>query len=230
MITAWSWTRYSDYKQCPRKFKYKHVDRMAEKKSPALARGGAVHDAAAEYIKGGKAPMPAELKAFAAEFKFLRAEFKKRPFIVEDDWAFRKDWSQTKWDDWTDCWLRIKLDCARLLPGNALSILDWKTGKHRPQNRQQYTEQLELYALGALVRFPDVDAVHPQLVYLDAEVIYPSDRESLVFKRADVDRLKETWIARTTPLFTDTTHAPNKTVLCGWCSFSKKKGGGPCEF
>ena len=229
MIKAWSWTRYADYKQCPRKFKYKHIDRLKEAKSDALLRGASVHEDAAMYITGKSKTMPKELKAFATEFKALRAEYKKEPFIVEDDWAFNKDWGQTTWFA-EDAWLRIKLDLARLLPNNALSILDLKTGKFRQQNAQQYREQLELYALAALIRLPDVDAVHPQLVYLDAEIVHPGDRETLKYTQGNVATLKATWLRRVDPMFTATEHPPNKTVLCGWCSFSGKKHRGPCEY
>lgn len=225
MITSWSWTKYSDYRQCPRKFKYKYIDRLKEEKSDALARGSEIHDLAASYIRGKLRQLPKELKAFTIEFKALRAQYKKEPFIVEDSWAYKQDWSIVEWFD-ADAWLRVKLDCARPIAPKVLSIVDFKTGKFRPS--PQYTEQLELYALAALARFSDVTAVHPQLVYLDAEVVYPADRETLKFTQHDVDRLKALWHTRIRTMFSDGTYIPNKSVLCGWCSFRKAKGG-PCE-
>lgn len=226
MIKSWSWTRYSDYKQCPRKFKYKYIDKLQEEKSPALLRGAEIHDLAASYIIGHIKQLPEELKAFTTEFKMLRAQYKKKKFIVEDSWAYKTDWSTTKWDDWQHAWLRVKLDCARPISKKVLSIIDFKTGKFRPS--PQYMEQLELYGLAALAKFPDIEVVHPQLVYLDAVVVHPPDRESLKFTQDDLPRLKQLWHERTRAMFTDTKHETNKSVLCGWCSFRKIKGG-PCE-
>lgn len=226
MIKSWSWTRYSDYKQCPRKFKYKYIDKLKEEKSDALTRGAEIHDLIASYITGKIKQLPEELKAFATEFKALQREYKKKKFIVEDEWAYTSDWSATKWDDWNHVWLRMKLDCARPIGKGVLSVVDWKTGKFRPS--PQYEEQLELYAVAALAKFPDIDTVHPQLVYIDAEIVHPPSRDALKFTREDLPRLQVLWHERTRPMFTDKTHETNKSVLCGWCAFRKVKGG-PCE-
>ena len=42
-VTAWSYSRYADYTQCPLKFKLKHIQRLPTKGSPAMDRGSAIH-------------------------------------------------------------------------------------------------------------------------------------------------------------------------------------------
>lgn len=234
-FTSWSFSRYSDYRQCPLKAKLKHLDKIAEPPNEAMARGGQIHKLAEDYIKGRLARLPAELKAFAADFKKLRALFKKitSGTVVEDNWAFTKDWDPTQWDNWTACAVRIKLDCAHWEDLTTLIITDWKTGKFRPELNADYLEQLELYALAALLLFPHAEQVKPRLAYLDVGVTYPAPEAELVFTPADVPRLKKLWAKRTKPMLSDTKFAPRPNDKCCWCfyrSSNKINGGGQCKF
>ncbi len=113
-LTSWSFSRYSQYQQCPAKAKYKFLEKRPEPSGPALVRGDMVHKAGEAYLRGTSAKLIPELKAFAGEFKDLRARKRKDPasVSVEETWAFRKDWSRTVYNDWNGCWLRIKVDIA----------------------------------------------------------------------------------------------------------------------
>ena len=71
-LTSWSFSRYSDYKQCPLKAKLKHLDKISEPPNEAMARGAAIHTLAEKYIKGEGRSLPPELKLFKDEFKKLR--------------------------------------------------------------------------------------------------------------------------------------------------------------
>lgn len=226
--TSWSFSRYSDYKQCPLKFKLKHIDKIKEPPNDAMARGGAIHKLAEDYIKGIGRALPPELKKFKVEFKVLRKQFKKsvNGMSVEDNWSFTKDWGKTTWNDWINCCVRIKLDCA-VESNNVMIISDWKTGKFRPEMYLDYFEQLELYALAALLLHPHVTEVRPRLVYLDEGTIYPT--EPLIFTQADVPKLKKIWAGRTKAMLNDTKFAPKPNSKCCWCFFSASKNG-PCKY
>lgn len=230
-ITAWSFSRYSVYKQCPALAKYKFIDKLKEPGSPAMERGAEIHTKAEQYIKGQIRSMPAELKLFADEFKELRKQYKKKisGMVVEDSWSFTKNWSETTWNDWVNCWLRIKLDCAHHLDGETLIISDWKTGKFRAEMNEEYVEQLELYALAALILMPHLSEVRPRLVYVDSGTIYPPADKPLVFVRADVPKLKKLWEKRTKAMMNDIRFSPRPNDKCRWCHFSKSKGG-QCKF
>src|SRR5260370_28755544 len=96
--TSWSFSRYSDYKLCPLKFKLKHLLKLREPSNTAMERGALIHKLCEDYIKGiSAAKLPPELKSFEKDFKELRTKFKKisQTMVVEDNWAFTKDWAET---------------------------------------------------------------------------------------------------------------------------------------
>jgi len=234
-ITSWSYSRYSDYKQCPFKAKLKHVDKLKEPPNEAMARGAQIHNLAEDYLKGKIKTLPKELKAFADEFKKLRKQYKKsiNGMVVEDNWAFTKTWDETQWNNWTHCWVRIKLDCAHHEDDITLIITDWKTGKYREDQNDDYLEQLELYALAAFLLHDHIEIVKPRLVYLDVNTIYPPPEVTIEFTRKDIPALKKKWEKRVKPMLTDTIFAPKPNRFCNWCHFRKANaanGGGQCKF
>lgn len=234
--TSWSFSRYSDYKQCPLKFKLKHLDKIKEPPNQAMARGAAIHTLAEQYIKSKIAHLPPELKLFESELKALRKQFKKsiNGMVVEDNWSFTKDWQETEWNNWVHCWVRIKLDCAHHESDDILIVTDWKTGKFRTEMNEDYVEQLELYALAALLLHPHLKEVRPRLAYLDQGTVYPEEDEPLIFMPKDIDRLKKIWANRTKAMMNDTTFAPKPNDKCRWCFYgqSGKANGGPglCKY
>ena len=230
-ITAWSFSRYSTYKQCPAKAKYLYIDRLKEPSSEALENGARVHDLAEKYIKGQIRSLPPELKGFADDFKAHRKQYAKKihGMVVEDQWAFTNTWSETAWNDWVKCWVRIKIDCAHHLDEETLRVRDWKTGKFRENMNEEYIEQLELYALSSLMLHSHIKKVQVELVYLDQGLVYPPADKPMIFSREDIPRLKKLWEKRVTPMLKDKRFAPRANDKCRWCHFSKAKGG-PCKF
>lgn len=214
-IKAWSYSRYATYKECPAKAKYKFIDKLPEPPAPAMERGDKIHKMAEAYLKGWNPILPTELKLFAPQFKLLK---ESKP-IVEDTWAFRTDWSQTKWDDWFGCWLRVKLDAASL-DGNTLYVIDHKTGKMR----DGYDDQLSLYALAGMLVHPSVTTVSTQMWFLD--------QGEAVVKEYSMDDRKDLqlgWEKRVKKMTTDEMFKPNPGNACRFCHFSKSKGG-PCQY
>lgn len=234
-IKAWSFSTYADYKLCPSKVYYKKVLKLKEPPNAAMERGDQIHKLAERYIKGDiPVKIPPELALFEKEFKELRAKFRKisQSMVIEDSWAMTKAWEETAWNDWAGCWLRLKLDCAFHVDDTTLRINDWKTGKFREDKNEDYQEQLELYALVALILHDHIQTVTPFLVYLDQGVVYPSkpeDAERMTYTRDMIPALKKTWEKRTRALLSDTVFAPRPNNLCGWCFF-RKDNNGPCSF
>ena len=230
-LTSWSFSRYSDYKKCPYFFKLKHLMGMKEPGSPAMQRGTDIHTLAENYTTGAlKGPMPEELQLFSEEFVSLK---KQKVKFVEESWTWTKDFQgETEWNDWSNAWLRVKLDVAyKNTQYNALVIIDHKTGKFDTYKLESYTEQLELYGLAGLLKFPDVDVVSPRLWYLDAGRIYPNadDEPELEFTRSDEKDLTALWLKRIEPMFKDTTCNPVPNSGCKWCHF-RASNKGPCKY
>jgi CRISPR/Cas system-associated exonuclease Cas4 (RecB family) len=235
-ITSWSFSRYSDYRQCPLKAKIKYIDKISEPSNDAMARGSKIHEKVEDYIKGKIVRLPKELKLVTDKLKMLKAMFKKitSRMYVEETWAFTSKWTATAWNDWAGCWVRIKLDCAYLLVEDVMIVVDWKTGKFREEMNADYVEQLELYALAALILHPELKEVRPILEYVDQGIIYPPADKPLVYTQKDLTKLKKLWEKRVKPMMNDTVFAPRPNDKCRWCYFGqsgKAKGGpGLCRF
>ena len=231
-LTAWSFSRYSDYKTCPALFKYKHLMGMKEPGNEAMQRGSDIHTIAERYTKGHITRLPPELSLFKDEFSSLK---KQKHKYIEESWTWTKNWAgETAATDWNNAWLRVKLDAAYLNPQhNVLVVIDHKTGRLNDYKKPEYREQLELYGLSGLLKFPQVKAVSPRLWYLDAGVIYPDgakpDEPELEYTRADEPRLRKLWLARIEPMFKDQTGKPKPSKACDWCHF-RKSNGGPCKY
>jgi hypothetical protein len=175
LVTAWSYSRYADYKQCPAKFKYKHLDHLPDPGSPAMQRGNDIHKMAENFINlGGK--VPRDLANVADELKFLR----KAKATAEENWGFRNDWEWIGRQGWfgDDVWFRAKTDVRLLYDDDTLLLGDWKTGRKYFSNEEQ---------------------------------------------------IQRDWTRRAVPMFKDRRFAPTPNDKCGWCPFSKAKGG-PCKF
>ena len=235
-LKSWSFSRYSDWKKCPLFFKLKHLDKIPEPGNAAMSRGNDIDKLAENYLKGKIVKLPPELKLFEAEFKELRKLYTKRTagMVVEDTWAFTNVWDRTVFDDWVGCWVRIKLDCAHTIDHDTMVVRDWKTGKFRADKNEEYVEQLELYALAALILHPHIKEVRPELDYLDIGVIYPDSKEPLIYTQKDVPRLKKLWEKRVAPMFTEKRFAPKSNGLCKFCWYGQssiaKGGPGFCKF
>jgi hypothetical protein len=232
MITAWSFSRYNTYKQCPLKAKLQYIDKIKEPPSAPMQRGSDIHKIAEDYITlPGRRLVPDDLMMFANLFRKLRKQHKKvkSDMVVESEWAFKKDWTQTGWFD-ADCWLRMKLDVAWHEEAFVMIVNDWKTGKYRPDNIDSYVEQLELFALGAFLKYPHITLVKPQLAYLDLGITYPDvEKQDMFFTRDFVPTLMDTWEQRVEPMLSDEIFAPRPNQFCNWCHFRATEGG-QCKF
>lgn len=225
-MTSWSYSRYSTYKNCPRKAQYLYIDKLKEAPSAALTRGSRVHAEIEEFLTIEDFPVPECAKALTGELIALK---KEKP-IVEEMWAFDEDWEYCI-DVWAaNVWLRAKVD-ACVVKEDLCRIIDFKTGKIRPKN----VEQLELYALAAFKKFSLVNTVSTELWYVDEENIdigdTPSDTKNIqteVFLRKDLDSLIRKWRGRVRNMLADTAYKPKVSPLCGYCSFAQSKGG-PCR-
>lgn len=242
-LTSWSMSRYATYKQCPRKAKLQYLDKLPtnEEKLPALVRGAALHDAAEAYLKDVKRAVPKDLAPIALLLKDLKKRVKAAPrerVVLEDQLAFTEDWAPTRWDDWARCWVRIKVDLALLtVEGDAVvaELTDWKSGKYRSDNREDYLEQLELYAVALLTRWGAAHPtlrVRPRLVYTDHNLIYPSAEagaSEIEYALKDLAPLRKTWAKRVRPMLNDQKFAPKPNQFCKWCPYGVSKGG-PCRY
>jgi len=219
-VTAWSYSRYADYKQCPAKFKYKHLMKLPDPGSPAMNRGNVIHKAAEDFIRA-KGDITPDLENVKAELEFLRDNMA----TAEENWGFRQTWEWIGRPGWfgDDVWFRAKTDVRLLYEDDTLLLGDWKTGKMYYSNE----EQIELFALAGYRRFPAVTEVDTRLWYTDQ----PADSNEIqrVYTAKELDAIQRDWDKRVVPMFKDKRFPPTPNDKCGWCPYSKGKGG-PCKF
>lgn len=221
-VTSWSYSAWHQYEECPAKYKFAKLDKEPDPQGPALIRGNRLHKEAEDYVRGKRdTPSPETASA-----KWMMDSIKAAPnWFVEQEWAWKKNWSQvTEWRNWKEGWFRAKCDAGVSWPDNYVDIVDWKSGKKYASN----SEQVELFALSAMIRFPYAEKVMTKLVYFDS----PSDDMVIQeeFDAKDRDKLKEKWKAAIVPMFNDQTYAPRpSTFACKHCNFAASKGG-KCRF
>ena len=90
-LKSWSYTTLSDYERCPFYLKCKKIDKLPEPKGPALDRGIKIHKKCEDYLTTPQLALPKECLKFEQSFIDLKA----LDPIVEQEWCFRKNWSQT---------------------------------------------------------------------------------------------------------------------------------------
>lgn len=227
-IESWSFSRYNVYRQCPKKAYFKFILKLKEPDSPQMQRGTDIHLMAEQFVKGILKKLPQELNHFAEDFSHLK---KQKVKYVEESWTFRKDWTETAWNDWKGAWLRVKLDVAYLnTEHNVLVPIDYKTGKYSDYKKDEYEEQLELYGLASLKKFPHIDAVSPRLWYLDHGIVHPNPEESeILYERKDEAYLEKLWLSKVKAMLSDTTFKAKPGNACTYCHF-KKANSGPCKY
>lgn len=219
LITAWSFSRYKTWFDCPFKAKLKFIDKLPEPGSPAMERGSAIHKMAEDFANGLMRTMPDELAKFKSEFLALK---RAKP-ACEGEWAFTSDWEETGWFAKAPkaAWCRVKTDVFYVEKDKTTgNVIDHKTGKPK----DDHAEQLSLYALAAFIKYPQLKVCHAKLWYLDS-----GDEVSQTFVRAQMDELKAHWNGKVKPMLSDTRFAPKPGNGCRWCHFSKSKNG-PCRF
>lgn len=214
-VKSWSYSAYSLYDQCPAKYKYLKIDKLPEPRSEALIRGDLIHKEIEAYLTGVVVEIPESAKNFADLLPSLKAI---DPY-VEQSWGFDSKWKNARWNDWKNCWLRVKTDVCIVYPDDTGEIIDHKTGKKYGENK----EQLDLFALAAMHRHPEVKNWTLRLWYLDSGEEVIDERN-----RSTKDKMKAEWLGRIGPMFADTTFAPRPNRFCRWCHF-RKSNGGPCS-
>lgn len=221
-FTAWSFSRWKDYRQCPAYAKYKFLEKRPEPDHPASARGTEVHESAEGYVSG-------KLKKLPEMFKPMRKDLdnlKKVKAKTEQEWAFDAQWCKVDWFA-KDAWLRIKVDShylmeerKRKVTATTVHIIDYKTGKVHGEHEMQRS----LYALGALLVYPDAVAVVVEHWYMDSGEIHQDE-----YRADQLEALKKEWTQRTVPMMRDRRFAPRPGNYCRWCHF-RKGNNGPCKF
>lgn len=223
MVTAWSYSRYTDYMKCPLYFKEKHLTRsFKDEGSAAMQRGSTIHKEAEDYTTGKLKKLPASLAHFKDQFAELRA---MKP-MVEQNWGFKNDWSWIGRPGWfgDDVWLRVKADVFAHYDDDTADLIDHKTGRKYETNM----DQVNLFSASAFMRLPTLKHVTTRLWYLDI-ADHSQNEETFEMTAAEAALVRKDWDKKVRPMFNDRKFAPKPNAGCGRCPVSRSNGGS-CKF
>ena len=212
----WSYSALTAFETCPHRFYLTRVSR--EEKEPqteATVWGNKVHKSLEEFAKSGK-PLPRDLKAYGRYVEKILSREGKR--VIEEKMAFDKSMRPTTWFA-KNVWVRGVIDIG-VIGSNKGYLLDWKTGKRRPDS-----DQLKLFAALAFAAYPWIDQVTTGFIWLK-EGKFDKD----VFTR---DQLPEIWneflprLNRLAAAYEQDKWVKKPSGLCrNWCPVGKRH----CEF
>lgn len=222
MIKSASYSRLVDFEQCKYRAKLKFIDKIPEVKHEAADRGTAIHTLAEKYVMGkGKDTIPPELRKFENEFKVLRREYKTKNVSLEGEWGFDKEWLPC---DYKTAWLRVKADAVVYTSTSHAVVIDYKTGR-KFGHEIAHGEQVQLYAISALIRSPKLKEITVELWYLDLD-----DMTQRTTSRIEALRYVQTFNKRIIKMLETKDFPPNPNIFtCRWCSYGPSKGN-QCEY
>lgn len=215
-LTAWSYSRWDKHNTCPLMFKLEVLDGRKEEENAAMARGQIMHKAATAYLiepYDEARPVPKEMGKATAFIKEV-AQFDNK--VVEQQWGYDRHWKPTAWfGDGT--WLRSVLDVGILYDDLTAELIDWKSGKPRGTHE----DQMELFAISLMQRYPVATHVTTRLVYTD--FVHEEFGE---YPRTDLPKMIAKWEDKVRPMFEDTTYLPRPGEKCKFCQFSRSRTNG----
>jgi len=217
----WSFSRWKVFNECRARYEFQFLQKLEQPESKHMARGTFVHKLAENFLDmGGK--VPKELKEFAAELKAIR----KLGALAERTLAFTKSWQETVFDDWKNCWLRVKIDADITEPTSA-TVIDFKTGKPWKDTK----DQSEVYAVAKFQRVKEIETIDVEFWYTDSGEVVPYFYSRI----RDFKKLKQKWQARAQEMLAARTFPFTKNAYaCKYCPFRSDKElanglAGPCE-
>ena len=164
MTLSHSYSSIKMYDNCPLRYYYQRVKKcVTDPGGEATLHGERIHKFLEERLKENKA-LPQEAVHYEELVDSVVRSIGGGDLRVEQEYTLTSNLTPTGWWD-EDAWLRSKLDVLVLHNRKAV-VLDWKTGKRRPD-----FDQLELFALQVFAHHKDVDEVSSGFVWLKAQAI-----------------------------------------------------------
>lgn len=220
-INSWSISRSQVFDECQYRAKLQWLDKIPDLQPKTAAdRGTAIHLEAENYVLG-KGVLTPNLRHFSTDLTALQNHNAEGRVTCEEEWAYDRDWNVT---DWRSGWLRLKCDAVCHLDKRHAVVIDYKTGK-RFGNEVKHAVQLQLYAVCALLRYPDIEQVTCELWYLDQ-----NELASFVLHRKSLKKYLAFFDEKGRKFTTTTNFKPNPNIVtCRYCPYHPDKQG-DCKF
>ena len=220
-LRSWSYSLLTVFESCKYRVKLARVDKVPDLQPKTYAdRGTAIHQEAEDYVTG-KAALTHNLRHFADDLLALNTHYAKGRVICEEEWGFDPNWVVS---DWNSAWLRLKCDVVVHLTPQHLAVIDYKTGK-RFGNEMKHKEQLQLYALCALIRYPEIEEVTCELWYLDQ-----NELADFTMERKSLGKYLQIFNKRGSAVTSEKVFKPSANIIsCKYCPYSPDNQG-ECQY
>ena len=220
-ITSWSFSALQVFESCKYHSKLARLDRVPDLQPKTAAdRGTAIHQEAEDYVTG-KGSFTHNLRFFKDDLTALAAHYAEGRVVCEQEWGFSPEWVVA---DWRAAWLRLKCDAVCFLDPSYAVVIDYKTGK-RFGNEIKHAEQLQLYGVTALLRYPEVEQTTNELWYFDQ-----NELATFTMKRSQLSKYLRLFDKRGVAMTTETEFKPNPNIYsCKYCPYAPHKQG-DCKF
>lgn len=224
---ALSWSRLSDFFQCPRKFQHKYILKTpnftAQEESVHLTRGTNVHKGLENYALAklaGKVVGPSSLPEIESTKPLIDSFIQNFPAVVpEQQISVDINWKQVDWFS-KQSYYRAILDLVAISP-KTIVIGDYKTGKFKDYSPDG-PGQLELSATIGLNLYPEVEMVDTMYIYVDHKKTIKRSFTQV----ADKERLTTHFIQIHQKVNSEVNFDPTKNEFCNFCPATKLQ----CQF
>ena len=203
------------YKQCPRKFKYRYIDKLPTKPFEHLAKGSEVHRLLEIY---GNEDLKSDIKeAYNIALKFSESEIGKEILSQKSKRELCikfKDFEPIDSDS-NDYDFIGYIDRVNFT-NSGLELIDYKTGKYKDPKYQDF-QQLIIYAIWFFKKYSSLTEIKIRFVYVEH-----LQENSIVLTRDKIDDILNNLkiLVKTIELDQDFHKKPNS--LCDWCDFKEQ--------
>jgi hypothetical protein len=212
-VKVWSFSTLKDFESCKYRTYLSKVEKMPHPTGnmQAADRGNRVHDAAEEFVTGKTDVLIKELEKFETSLNRLKEEFLQGIVECEQNWGFTAEWDTVSWRD-DSLWCRMKLDVLLFDGEDSAYVIDYKTGK-KFGNEIKHTDQGLSYAIGTIMRYPQIQTVQVEFWYTDQ-----GETLKKLFTRSQLMLLVPHLEERAHKMTSCTSFEPSPSVhTCKWC-------------
>lgn len=224
-MIALSYSRLSDYRQCPLKFRLKYIDKVPNfqidqaNKNPHLVRGENVHKGLENYViklRAGESNIrPSTLKEVEDTKPLINHLMKSYELFPEHQLAINSRFEKVDWFS-KDAWFRVIYDLIGFGPN--LLIGDYKTGKLTDyMGSIDKPGQLHLSALVAFALWPEYDVVHASYFYVD----HKKPVSIVLHRNEHFEPLKTQLQTEHDQVNSECEWGPKVNEFCKWCDATK---------
>ena len=173
-----------------------------------------MHTMAEDFVKGTIPFVPTEIVKIAVQLE----TYKSVGAHAEAVWLLDYKWTPTESND--EAWVKSIIDLHYPVK-DVVYVKDYKSGQMYDDHR----EQLELYGIMALMKYPEAKRVETSALYMDTG--YEGMEGSII--RAMIPKLVDKWHTSAVTMMEDNDYDPKPGTACRWCPYAKAKGG-PCVY